>query len=140
MDLSRVYEINILFDPALSESDCVQKVNSIIGKLAKYGPASILEKRLNYELAYPVKKRKVAHWFSIIFVTLMGSAIEELKKQLLLDETVLRFLIVKLNKSEEAKLQAVTQASRSGGAGKSEALSLESMKSQAVEIYRSQHQ
>lgn len=136
MDLCRVYEVNILFDPANTENECIQKLNNLSDRVRKYGPSVVLDKKLNYELAYPVKKKKTAHWFTFIFVTVVGESVEEIKKQLLLDESVLRFLILKLSKAEVGKLQEALTISKTSASQKGGASNLESMKNEALEIYK----
>ncbi|MCS6961805.1 MAG: 30S ribosomal protein S6 [Deltaproteobacteria bacterium] len=104
MQLVRFYEINIFLDPSLNESSYRAKIDSYIKGLSKYGPIKIVDIKTRFEPAYPIKKKQLVTWCSLLFSTVYGQAVEEIKKQFLIDENVLRFLIVKLSKKEVLKL------------------------------------
>ncbi|MCS6894130.1 MAG: 30S ribosomal protein S6 [Deltaproteobacteria bacterium] len=119
MDIYRFYEINLLLDPGMNQSSINSLLEEFMRFLGGFGPVSILEQRQKFELAYPVKNKKVAHWYSLLFCSILGDVVQKLKDKLRLNDSVLRFMILKLSKGEVKKLHGV-----------------EELKNSALEIYQ----
>jgi len=101
MEVARVYEINILFDPALSEKEVDKELESLKSLVAKFGETLNGDTKQKIDLAYPIKGKKIAWWSNFVLVTLTGDFYPKLLEQLRLKDTVLRWMILKLSKEEQ---------------------------------------
>lgn len=89
------YEITIITKEDLKEKPIVKEIESLGGKII------IVNSLGQKQLAYPVKKEKIAFYTSILF-EIEGEKIIELNRKLGLKEEILRHLIII---AKEAKIQ-----------------------------------
>ncbi len=104
MKILRVYDVNLLLDPSTSNSEIDNLISVISEKLLKVGIVAHVEKKLKHELAYEVRGRKTAHWICFKIYTFLGSVIQELKRDFLLNNRILRFMIIKLSAKDAKKI------------------------------------
>ena len=101
MEVARVYEINLLLDPALSEKEVDKELESFKIFVSKLGETLNGDTKQKIDLAYPIKGKKIAWWTNFVLVSLTGDFYPKLLEQLRLKETVLRWMILKLSKEEQ---------------------------------------
>jgi ribosomal protein S6 len=101
MEVARVYEINLLLDPALSEKEVDKELESFKSLVSKFGETLNGDTKQKIDLAYPIKGKKIAWWTNFVLVSLTGDFYPKLLEQLRLKETVLRWIILKLSKEEQ---------------------------------------
>jgi len=100
------YEIAYFFNPEIKEEEVqnvnIQKVKDLIsefsGEIAKERP---VQKK---KLAYPIKKAKQGYFGSMLF-NLDPSNLKALDKKLKLDESIMRYLIISVDKDYLAHMK-----------------------------------
>lgn len=104
--MSKLYEIAYFFNPDIREEEVqtvnIQKVKDLIselsGEIVKEQPAQ--KKRL----AYPVKKAKNGY-FGFMLFNLDPNNLKSLDKKLKLDESILRYMIISVDKDYLAHMK-----------------------------------
>lgn len=129
--MSKLYEIAYFFNPDIKEEEVqtvnVQKVKDLIselsGEIVKEQPAQ------KKKLAYPVQKARQGY-FGFMLFNLEPSKLKNLEKKLKLDESILRYMIISVDKDYLAhmkrqeeeikeKFQKIMQPTAEGSAKKS---------------------
>lgn len=101
-----LYEIGYLLKPGLNEEAVLEFAEKLKTEIAGKNGIVITEGRAKKEtLAYPVKKETLAFfgWLKFSFSNADSSPIKEIKAFLNKQNDILRFLIIKTSKEEQAK-------------------------------------
>lgn len=103
----RDYELTLVLDPDLKTEE-QKKLQTKIAKLITDFKGKIAKKDEwgKKELSYPIKKKKMGVYFCW-FVKLLPEAVGQLDKKLKLEESIMRYLIIK--KEEGSHGSKVTQ-------------------------------
>ncbi len=105
----RMYEYLILFDPSKLVGDLLGAVNTLHATFEKHG-AEILASRpwAEQRLAYPIQHQKKGLYY-LIYARADSSKIHEIDVDLKLNEQVLRFLNIVIDKKWEEEMLAVAR-------------------------------
>ncbi len=97
--MERFYEAMILINPDLDSEgvervieDIKKVVSSLGGEILKVEPWGLRD------LAYPIKRKKKAHYF-LLYIKSSGNFVKEYERVLELKEDVLRYLTLRLEKA-----------------------------------------
>jgi ribosomal protein S6 len=104
---ARVYEISYILVPTMSETQAVEKINSLKSSIATLGGSFISEEApymrdLSYEMLRVIKNinnRFDTGYFGWIKYELDAALISKIDKTLKLDEEVIRYLVVKADRN-----------------------------------------
>lgn len=113
----RIYEELFIVDPNTAEEQ-VDAVVSQIESVVKDGDGTIdkVEKWGVRKLAYRVKKREEGYYVLVQFSTSAGPTVKEIERRLRVDETVLKYLTVRidedLKRAEKRKQKREQRAAR----------------------------
>ena len=92
------YEMMVIFTPVLSEEDFKAAQNKFTAFVKENGGKVVHENPWGLKsLAYPIQKKTTGLYWVTEFTT-PSDFIEKLKIQILRDETVLRFMVTRLDK------------------------------------------
>jgi len=92
------YEMMVIFTPVLSEEDFKAAQNKFTAFVKENGGKAVHENPWGLKsLAYPIQKKTTGLYWVTEFTT-PSDFIEKLKIQILRDETVLRFMVTRLDK------------------------------------------
>lgn len=104
MTLAREYETICVYQPDV-QGDALKSIEDKMQKiLSKHNVGEVSKKDWgNRTLAYPINNFKTAHYIQYIY-TAETDAISELEKNLGYEETVLRYLTVKIENETQKKV------------------------------------
>lgn len=95
----RQYEVNLIVDPVLSQSEIASTASTYSDLIKQEGGSIVNVDELGLkQLAYPIKKRNTGVYYCIEFQVPIGNFIDKLELALRRDERIMRFLTVKLDK------------------------------------------
>ncbi len=97
----REYEFNFIIQPEISEEGSATILQKLDGILESAGSTRLLlDDQGKRKLAYPIQKFQKGHYYLLSFLD-DGKVVDELERTLRIEESVLRFLTVKVD--EEVK-------------------------------------
>jgi small subunit ribosomal protein S6 len=106
----RIYEVIVVYDPALSEEAIEGEIERVKGLIAKEGgQVQDLQKWGKKRLAYEIKKKREAVYVLFRFAGPPG-ALRELERTLKIAETVLRCLSVRVEERKARRPEAPEKA------------------------------
>lgn len=103
---ARVYEISYILVPTMSETQAIEKINSLKASIAALGGSFISEESpymrdLSYEMLRVIKNinnRFDTGYFGWVKYEISAEIISKIDKSLRLDEDVVRYLIIKADR------------------------------------------
>jgi small subunit ribosomal protein S6 len=97
-EFKRNYETTFIITPELAEAESKKTVDRFVKMIQEDGGEIINIERWGVrKLAYPIE-RKSSGYYALVEFTAFGTFIEKLEKEFKYDETILRYLTVKLEK------------------------------------------
>lgn len=109
-EVKKLYELSFIIIPDIKEDEVAahaDKIKSLItGNKGEVGKEQAPQKR---KLAYPIKHQRQGYFGYFHFYS-NPAAVPSVHKQLLLDETLLRHLIIAVDKKQVAQMQKPTHA------------------------------
>jgi small subunit ribosomal protein S6 len=114
MDL-RIYELTFVLDPQLEQTQIdehLQKIETMIGS----SKGEIVKKDLwgKRRLAYEIKKRQYGFYVYFLFNSTVD-LIDKIERELKLNESVLRFLTIKLSKAAIKQMEKGHKSRKKSG-------------------------
>ncbi len=102
--MKNYYDCTFIVNPALDDAQTESVVKAVEETIQKHsGVIAVTDRIGRRRLAYPIAKKHNGYYVSIEFEA-EGSAIERVERALTLDENVIRYLTLKLDKRQlEAK-------------------------------------
>lgn len=99
---NRVYEVMFIADPETSD-ETIGKLNEAIGKLVETEGGSVVrvDDMGRRKMAYPINKKKEGYY--VLFeIEGSGQEIAELERRMRVNETIIRFMTVRVDEDRKA--------------------------------------
>lgn len=99
---NRVYEVMFIADPETSD-ETIGKLNEAIGKLVENEGGSVVrvDDMGRRKMAYPINKKKEGYY--VLFeIEGSGQEIAELERRMRVNETIIRFMTVRVDEDRKA--------------------------------------
>ncbi len=95
------YETLFVIKPTLTEEETTTQIEKITAILAKEGAELVATNDMGMrKLAYPVDKH-ARGYYTVLFYKAKGTTIQELERNLKINEEVIKFLTIKYTKNKE---------------------------------------
>ena len=95
------YETLFVIKPTLTEEETVEQIEKVTATLTKEGAELVATNDMGMrKLAYPVEKH-ARGYYTILFFKAEGTTIQELERNLKINEEVIKFLTIKYTKVKE---------------------------------------
>jgi len=96
--LMRNYEVTFIVDPTLPNDEIKSAAKKYVDMIKKDGNIIHIDEMGSRQLAYPIKRRNTGIYYCVEFEVENGAIIDPMELAMRRDESLLRFLTVKLDK------------------------------------------
>jgi len=132
--MANIYELAFHLDPSLEEASVVKIKEDIERSIISNGGAiSFSKEPEKIKLSYPIKDQKMSYFGYIHFNVDESSRLKQIQEHVMLSQSILRFLILKLETDSQKQKDAMKRMALGERARKSRAASQKAESDKAAE-------